>query len=156
MIVFTETIAGLVSELAKSGSVTTEIWEDRIVVAVAPHGACKCTREAKSVGRSALAGWKPGKRVSGLDPEKLKKLPKVKAKKPCAKKEFGIRNGVRVRVFAWNGERHTAAEWGKKYNCSAKVIHQRFAYSGTPETTCRRSRHDRGSLKAKLAKGGAK
>ena len=159
MIVFTETIAGLVSELAKfSGNVTTEISEDRIVVSVTPHGACKCAREAKSVGRSALAGWKPGKRVSDLDPEKLKRLPKVGAKKPGPKpgKKWVVENGVRVRGYAFNGETLSAEAWAKRYHCTKKAIQERFTRCGSPETTRNRSKFEKNSLKSKLARGGAK
>lgn len=142
MFILTDSMRGLLSELASAGHMEVEMDGERLHVTV----DCGSPKKGLKV-RSASAS-----RPAPKEPKRLRF-----GKKPCRKPkaEYKVVDGIRRRLYTFKGETLTLQEWAKRYGANEKTMASRFRTSGTPETTRNRSKSDRSSLKARLA-GGAK
>lgn len=126
MVIFTETMANLVKELATyPGVVETEVSEETVSIRFyggsgrLPKEAPKPTANGKFRGRPRIV------RSAG---------------------------GRVLQTFAYDGETHTVAEWAKKYGCSEKAMRQRFVNYGRPCTINHKSKSDKSTIKGKASK----
>lgn len=124
MTYLTDGAAKLVKELAAFASVEMEISEDRIAIRATPYKA-----PPKEKGKPALS-------ASG----KILGRPRV---------ERSAR-GRKLKLYEFNGERLSIADWAKRYGVAEKTMRNRFSNSGTPETTSRRAKSDKNDLKEKV------
>lgn len=143
MFILTDSMRGLLSELASAGHMEVEMDGERLHVTVDCGSPKKGAPKARACAASALAAAKPAKPRFGKKP----------GRKP--KPEYKVVDGKRLRLYTFNGETLTLREWAKKYGTGEKTMASRFRASGTPETTRNKSKSDKTSLKARLA-GGAK
>lgn len=127
MVIFTETMANLVKELATyPGTVETEVSEETV-----------------SIRFYSGSGRLPPRPKEPTANGKFRGRPKV------------VRgdNGKKLKTYTFNGETHTVSEWAEKYGCTTKAMWLRLNNYGTPETQRRKARGERRStLKAKLSK----
>lgn len=144
MFIMTDSIRGLLAELASAGHMEVEMDGERLHVTVdcgSPRNGMprKGAPKVHAYAASALAAAKP----------RFGKKPGRKAKA-----EYKVVGGCRRRLYTFNGETLTLREWAERYGTGEKTMASRFRASGTPETVRNRSKSDRTSLKARL--GGAK
>lgn len=139
MYLMSESVKGLLAELASAGRMEMTIDENGVHVTV----DCGAPRKAKNATASRTAPKEPAKPRFGKKP----------GRKPKA--EYKVVDGIRRRLYTFGGKTLTLREWAKKYGVGEKTMASRFRNSGTPETTRRRSKFDKtASLKAKLAESG--
>lgn len=141
MFILTDSMRGLLSELASAGHMEVEMDGERLHVTV-DCGSPKKGPKVRNASASRPAPKEPSKPRFGKKPGRK------------AKAEYKVVGGYRRRVYSFNGETLTLQEWAKRYNVGEKTMASRFRASGTPETTRNKSKSDRTSLKARL--GGAK
>ena len=127
MVIFTETMANLVRELAAcAGAVETEVSEETVSIRF-----CGGPGRLPPKPKDPAAG---GKLRGGPDAVRGK-------------------SGRKLKTYAFDGETHTVREWAEKYGCTAKAMRLRLNNYGTPETSSRKARGEkRLTLKAKLSK----
>ena len=126
MIYMTENMVKLAKELAAFAVVEIGVRESELLIRATPYKA-----PPREKGRPTLS-------------EKGKILGRPEVRHAS--------NGKRLKLFEFNGERLSAAEWAERYGVTEKAMRQRFARSGTPEAEERHSKSERTSLKAKLSK----
>lgn len=126
MTYLTDSAAKLVKELAAFASVEMEIREDSISVRATPYKA-----PPREKGKPTLSG-------NG----KILGRPKVER----------ARNGKALKLFEFNGERLSAADWAKRYGVTEKAMRLRFGRSGTPEAAERHSKSEKPGLKGKVTR----
>lgn len=144
MFILTDSMKGLLSELASAGhAMEITLDADRLHVTVDYGEPAK--RKTRNASASRPAPKEPSKPRFGKKPGR-----KAKAKAK-AKYKYKVVGGKRLRLYAFNGETLTLGEWAKKYDTNIHTMASRFRISGTPETTHRTAKSDRTSLKAKLA-----
>ena len=126
MVIFTETMANLVRELAAcAGTVETEVSEEAISIRFC-GGPGRLPPKPKDPAASGKLRGEPGA-VRG-------------------------KSGRKLKTYTFDGETHTVREWAEKYGCTAKAMWLRLNNYGTPETQSRKARSEKSSLKAKLSK----
>ena len=140
MFILTESVRGLLGELASAGH-AMEITLDADKLHVTVDYGKPAKREARNASASRPAPKEPSKPRFGKKPGRK------------AKAEYKVVDGIRRRLYTFKGETLTLQEWAKRYGANEKTMASRFRTSGTPETTRNRSKSDRSSLKAKLAGG---
>lgn len=138
MFILTDSMRGLLSELASAGHMEVEMDGERLRVTVDCGSPKNGAPEVRACAASALAAAKPAKPRFGKKP----------GRRP--KPEYKVVDGVRHRLYAFNGLTLTLREWAKKYGVGEKTMASRFRANGTPETVRNRSKSDRTSLKARL------
>ena len=143
MFILTDSMRGLLSELASAGHMEVEMDGEKLRVTV-DCGSPKKGASVRNASSSRPAPKEPAKPRFGKKP----------GRKPKA--EYKVIDGCRHRLYTFNGETLTTQEWAKRYDCNVKTIVSRFRNNGTPETKRNRSKSDKTSLKAKLASGGNK
>lgn len=141
MFILTDSMRGLLAELASAGHMEVEMDGERLRVTV-DCGSPKKEPKVRNAISSRPAPKEPAKPRFGRKP----------GRKPAPR--YKKVNGCRCRVFAYNGEELTTQEWARRYGTTTKAIESRFRLHGSPETVRNRSKSDRTSLKARL--GGAK
>lgn len=145
MFILTDSIRGLLGELASAGHMEVEMDGERLHVTVdcgspkrAAKGASSRSPAAKGPSKPRFGG-KPGRKAGP---------------------EYKVIDGKRLRLYTFNGETMTVKEWAARYGVGEKTMVSRFRVSGTPETVRNRSKSDKSGLKARLAEsaesGGAK
>lgn len=126
MIYITENMVKLAKELAAFAVVEIGVKESELIIRTTPYKA-----PPRDKGQPTLS-------------EKGKILGRPEVRRAS--------NGKRLKLFEFNGERLSAAEWAERYGVTEKAMRQRFDRSGTPEAEVRHSKSERTSLKAKLSK----
>lgn len=138
MFILTDSVRGLLGELAHAGHMEVEIDADRLRVTV-DCGSPKRAAKGADYARPAAKGT-PKPRFGGKPGRK-------------AKAEYRVADGVRKRLYTFNGESLTLREWAERYDVCEKTMASRFRNGGTPETVRNKSKSDKSRLKARL--GGA-
>lgn len=137
MFILTDSMRGLLGELASAGHMEVEMDGERLRVTV-DCGPQKKGPKVRNAGSSRPAPKEPSKPRFGKKP----------GRKP--KPEYKVVDGRKLRLYTFKGESLTLGEWAKRYGCGTKTMASRFRNTGTPETSRNKSKSDRTSLKARL------